>query len=213
VAPLARSNAGVTSTDADQHHQHDFIGADALTEDQPFENHGERRETRKTQRRNRYTGDLHRDEKTHPVPGQQHAAERQAPPVERLQFLPAVLAGEAGEKGQGEHGKRGTSEDDHRRRGGREFAEYAGEAEHQSADMQGAEGGTRSHCNPYPNTVSNVGAAAGCDLLILIFQSKIKRSQPAAAPTRGCTLKRVAARKSVGQLAFFVAGIAAQLAG
>jgi hypothetical protein len=28
-----------------------------------------------------------------------------------------------------------------------------------------------------------VGAAAGCDPLILIFKSKIKGSQPAAAPT------------------------------
>ncbi|CAI8727177.1 hypothetical protein EMIT0232MI5_110263 [Pseudomonas sp. IT-232MI5] len=32
---------------------------------------------------------------------------------------------------------------------------------------------------------SPVGAAEGCDLLILIFKSKIKRSQPSAAPTRG----------------------------
>jgi hypothetical protein len=28
-----------------------------------------------------------------------------------------------------------------------------------------------------------VGAAEGCDLLILIFKNKIKRSQPSAAPT------------------------------
>jgi hypothetical protein len=28
-----------------------------------------------------------------------------------------------------------------------------------------------------------VGAAEGCDLLILIFRLKIKRSQPSAAPT------------------------------
>ncbi|WP_150615426.1 hypothetical protein [Pseudomonas fluorescens] len=28
-----------------------------------------------------------------------------------------------------------------------------------------------------------VGAAEGCDLLILIFKSKIKRSQPSATPT------------------------------
>jgi hypothetical protein len=28
-----------------------------------------------------------------------------------------------------------------------------------------------------------VGAAAGCDLLILLLKNKIKRSQPAAAPT------------------------------
>jgi hypothetical protein len=28
-----------------------------------------------------------------------------------------------------------------------------------------------------------VGAAEGCDLLILTFQNKIKRSQPSAAPT------------------------------
>ncbi|EPA92444.1 hypothetical protein PG5_65570 [Pseudomonas sp. G5(2012)] len=33
--------------------------------------------------------------------------------------------------------------------------------------------------------LSPVGAAAGCDLLILILNSKIKRSQPAAAPTGG----------------------------
>ncbi|WP_236645199.1 hypothetical protein, partial [Pseudomonas sp. RIT288] len=30
---------------------------------------------------------------------------------------------------------------------------------------------------------NRVGAAAGCDLLILILKSKIKRSQPSAAPT------------------------------
>jgi hypothetical protein len=30
---------------------------------------------------------------------------------------------------------------------------------------------------------SRVEAAAGCDLLILLFKIKIKRSQPAAAPT------------------------------
>jgi hypothetical protein len=29
----------------------------------------------------------------------------------------------------------------------------------------------------------NVGAAEGCDLLMLILKSKIKRSQPSAAPT------------------------------
>ncbi|WP_126359746.1 hypothetical protein [Pseudomonas fluorescens] len=32
-----------------------------------------------------------------------------------------------------------------------------------------------------------VGAAAGCDLLMLFLQIKIKRSQPSAAPT-GCLL-------------------------
>ncbi|WP_232967019.1 hypothetical protein, partial [Pseudomonas koreensis] len=31
--------------------------------------------------------------------------------------------------------------------------------------------------------VPTVGAAAGCDLLILILKNKIKRSQPSAAPT------------------------------
>jgi hypothetical protein len=31
----------------------------------------------------------------------------------------------------------------------------------------------------------HVGAAEGCDLLILPFKSQIKRSQPAAAPTGG----------------------------
>jgi hypothetical protein len=30
---------------------------------------------------------------------------------------------------------------------------------------------------------SHVGAAAGCDLLILFFKSRIKKSPPAAAPT------------------------------
>ncbi len=30
-----------------------------------------------------------------------------------------------------------------------------------------------------------VGAAAGCDLLTLLLKIKIKRSQPAAAPTEG----------------------------
>ncbi|MCU7218365.1 hypothetical protein [Pseudomonas sp. VE 196-7] len=43
------------------------------------------------------------------------------------------------------------------------------------------------HVSPKP-TPNPVGAAAGCDLLILVFinKSKIKRSQPAAAPTRLC---------------------------
>ncbi|EPA97184.1 hypothetical protein PG5_24930 [Pseudomonas sp. G5(2012)] len=39
-------------------------------------------------------------------------------------------------------------------------------------------------CTTFPNDTIPVGAAAGCDLLILIFKSKIKRSQPAAAPTK-----------------------------
>src|ERR1700759_1977293 len=57
--------------------------------------------------------------------------------------------------------------------------------------------------NPYPSSILRdvapaqsahdvlivprvpVGAAAGCDLLILILKKKIKRSQPAAALTRG----------------------------
>ncbi|WP_158275056.1 hypothetical protein [Pseudomonas sp. HMWF021] len=33
------------------------------------------------------------------------------------------------------------------------------------------------------STSTPVGAAAGCDLLMLFFKSKIKRSQPSAAPT------------------------------
>src|SRR5690349_4581611 len=33
-----------------------------------------------------------------------------------------------------------------------------------------------------------VGAAEGCDLLILIFKNKIKRSQHAAAPTQECAI-------------------------
>jgi hypothetical protein len=33
-------------------------------------------------------------------------------------------------------------------------------------------------------SIAPVGAAEGCDLLILIFKNQIKRSQPAAAPTR-----------------------------
>ncbi|WP_185036730.1 hypothetical protein [Pseudomonas fluorescens] len=36
-------------------------------------------------------------------------------------------------------------------------------------------------CNSSPDT--RVGAAAGCDLLMLFLTIKIKRSQPAAAPT------------------------------
>ncbi|WP_148053195.1 hypothetical protein [Pseudomonas frederiksbergensis] len=36
-----------------------------------------------------------------------------------------------------------------------------------------------------PLRPSPVGAAEGCDLLILILNSKIKRSQPSAAPTGG----------------------------
>jgi hypothetical protein len=31
--------------------------------------------------------------------------------------------------------------------------------------------------------MTRVGAAEGCDLLILIFKIKVKRSQPSAAPT------------------------------
>ena len=33
--------------------------------------------------------------------------------------------------------------------------------------------------------MTRVGAAEGCDLLLLILKIKIKRSQPAAAPTQG----------------------------
>jgi hypothetical protein len=43
----------------------------------------------------------------------------------------------------------------------------------------------------------NVGAAAGCDLLIRLFKSQIKRSQPAAAPTGGLiVLKKNAPNQS-----------------
>jgi hypothetical protein len=34
------------------------------------------------------------------------------------------------------------------------------------------------HNFPLPHTAALVGAAEGCDLLILIFKNKIKRSQP-----------------------------------
>jgi hypothetical protein len=37
--------------------------------------------------------------------------------------------------------------------------------------------------SPFQPPKKPVGAAEGCDLLILIFNSKIKRSQPSAAPT------------------------------
>ncbi len=48
--------------------------------------------------------------------------------------------------------------------------------------------GKSSTCSPTAvkaSTTNNspVGAAAGCDLLTLIFKNKVKRSQPAAAPT------------------------------
>src|SRR5690606_24090496 len=36
-----------------------------------------------------------------------------------------------------------------------------------------------------------VGAAAGCDLLMLIVKNKIKRSQPSPAPTGQCDLQRL----------------------
>ncbi len=43
------------------------------------------------------------------------------------------------------------------------------------------------HLTPVIRFTENpVGAAEGCDLLTLIFKNKIKRSQPAAAPTGGC---------------------------
>jgi hypothetical protein len=35
-----------------------------------------------------------------------------------------------------------------------------------------------------------VGAAEGCDLLILLLINKIKRSQPSAAPTEAVQLRR-----------------------
>ncbi|QYY81141.1 MULTISPECIES: hypothetical protein [Pseudomonas] len=38
----------------------------------------------------------------------------------------------------------------------------------------------RYHLAEHP---APVGADAGCDLLIFVFKIKIKRSQPAAAPT------------------------------
>ncbi|CAI8854654.1 hypothetical protein EMIT0P395_240057 [Pseudomonas sp. IT-P395] len=38
------------------------------------------------------------------------------------------------------------------------------------------------------NRLAHVGAAEGCDLLILLYNHNIKRSQPsAAAPTESCT--------------------------
>ncbi|MBV6827146.1 hypothetical protein [Pseudomonas sp. PD9R] len=40
-------------------------------------------------------------------------------------------------------------------------------------------GGTKFN----PDPIQSVGAAEGCDLLILILKNKIKRSQPSAAPT------------------------------
>jgi hypothetical protein len=38
-------------------------------------------------------------------------------------------------------------------------------------------------CSPFFLLFFSVGAAAGCDLLMLLFKGKINRSQPAAAPT------------------------------
>jgi len=50
-------------------------------------------------------------------------------------------------------------------------------------------------------TNSPVGAAAGCDLLILFFKIKIKRSQPAAAPTPGISQAIKSPTTSSGGLA------------
>ncbi|MNV95972.1 hypothetical protein D3C71_1909230 [compost metagenome] len=80
--------------------------------------------------------------------GQQHAAEQQAAGVLTAQALPA-RPGQAGEQGQGEHGEGGAAEDDDRRAGaGGQFAEDAGKAEEQRADVQGAEGGAVVHGSP-----------------------------------------------------------------
>jgi hypothetical protein len=40
--------------------------------------------------------------------------------------------------------------------------------------------------NHAPNLKTPVGAAEGCDLLILFLKSNIKISQPSAAPTGDC---------------------------
>ncbi|MNN21581.1 hypothetical protein D3C81_1349100 [compost metagenome] len=80
--------------------------------------------------------------------GQQQAAEQQPTPVHGLEFLPARLAGEPCKKRQREHGESGTAENDDRRGRSGQFAEHTGQAEHQCAYMQGAKGGTGSHCNP-----------------------------------------------------------------
>ncbi|MNV58853.1 hypothetical protein D3C71_1512470 [compost metagenome] len=80
--------------DTHQQHQHNLIGANALAEDQPFKDHGKGRETGEAERCNRHACDFHRNEETHPVPGEQQAAEQQPTPVHGLEFLPARLAGE-----------------------------------------------------------------------------------------------------------------------
>ncbi|MNE52983.1 hypothetical protein D3C80_1476830 [compost metagenome] len=82
------------------------------------------------------------------MPGQQQAAEQQAAGVHGAHFLPAGVAGETGEAGQGNHGEGRPTEDDDGGGSGGKFAEHTGQAKHQCADMQGAKGGTRSHCNP-----------------------------------------------------------------
>jgi hypothetical protein len=46
------------------------------------------------------------------------------------------------------------------------------------------------------------GAAAGCDLLMLVFNDKIKRSQPAAAPT--LAVQRVGLRLLKRRTASFI---------
>ncbi|VVN49200.1 hypothetical protein PS639_06259 [Pseudomonas fluorescens] len=82
------------------------------------------------------------------MPGQQQAAERQPAPVQGLKFQPARMAGKPRKKCQRKYGKCGTPENDDGGGGGGEFAEHTGQAKHQCADMQGAKGGTGSHCNP-----------------------------------------------------------------
>ncbi|MNP28154.1 hypothetical protein D3C76_1211040 [compost metagenome] len=81
------------------------------------------------------------------MPGQQHAAHQQTPPVLSLQRLPGFLR-KTGKQAERQYGEDRAAENDDRRRRLGQFAEDASQAEEQCADMQGAEGGAMVHGDP-----------------------------------------------------------------
>ncbi len=118
---------------------------DTLAEQQAFEDHRKGREAGEPEGGDGYAAHFDGDEEADPVAGQQHTTEQQAARILAAHALPA-RAGQAGEQGQGEYGEGGATEDNDRRAGaGGQFAEDAGKAEEQRANVQCAEGGAVVH--------------------------------------------------------------------
>jgi hypothetical protein len=59
----------------------------------------------------------------------------------------------------------------------------------------------------FTSTRFNTGAAEGCDLLMLFFKSKIKRSQPSAAPTVNDHSHAAAWEQSIVEIVFEIEGL------